>query len=269
MEVMENRSNRLSWEVINREENEVSEDKKHEESYESDDGQTNQDSKALKKKRKVRRGRREAYCPYYQLSEGQRQKREEREKMRIVKLREQMRAKGHINAPYNTNQFLMADHPDDSFEVLSAFEDESDFHLFSSPPDEEYMSNEFKKDYNIQKLKSLEKMNKEKLLREFVQLERKNECLEAKLLGIREKEDSDEQTRENFESPKKTIVNEQILTFLQEIESLSLENKRLATENAKMKRKMLRNSASSASSSSSSSASSSSSSSSSESSDEG
>ena len=265
MEVMENRSNRLSWGVINIEANEVNEDKKHEESFESEDGQTIANSNLLKKKRKVRRGRREAYCPYYQLSEGQRQKREEREKMRIVKLREHMRAKGHINAPYNTNQFLMADHPDDSFEVFSAFEDESDFHLFSSPSDEEYMNNEFKNDYNIQKLKSLEKMNKEKLLREFVLLERRNERLEAKLVGVTERE---EPTRERNESSETNVVSEQIMAFLQEIESLSLENKRLAKENARMKRKILPQ-FSASSSSSSSSSSESSSSSSSESSDEG
>jgi len=236
----------VSLEVIDREANEM---KKQDESNESDDGQALFDSKLEKKKRKNRRGRREAYRPYYQLSEGQRQKREEREKMRVAKLREQMRAKGRIIAPYNTTQFLMSDHPDDSFEVLSAFEEESSLHLFSTPSDEDFMSSQFKKDYNIEKLNSLEKMNKEKLLREFVLLERKNESLEAKLEGVKEKEGTEEKITKKLESTETNVVSEQILTFLQEIESLSLENKRLAKENAKMKKKMFDKFSSSASSS--------------------
>jgi len=260
LEAMENRSNNLSWEEINIEAIEASENKKEDEAYDTDDGQSLLDSKSETKKRRNRRGRREAYRPYYQLSEGQRHLREERERMRIVKLREQMRAKGRIIAPYNTTQFLMSDHPDDSFEVSSSFEDESPFHLFSSQSDEDFMNNEFAKDYNIQKLNSLEKMNKEKLLREFMILERKNESLEAKLEGVREREDRERKIRENLQSTETKIVSEQILTFLQEIESLSIENTKLTQENATMKKTMLRNSASSASSDSSSSVSSSSSS---------
>jgi len=260
LEAMENRSNNLSWEEINIEAIEANENKKDDEAYDTDDGQSLLDSKSETKKRRNRRGRREAYRPYYQLSEGQRHMREERERMRIVKLREQMRAKGRIIAPYNTTQFLMSDHPDDSFEVSSSFEDESPFHLFSSQSDEDFMNNEFAKDYNIQKLNSLEKMNKEKLLREFMILERKNESLEAKLEGVREREDRERKIRENLQSAETKIVSEQILTFLQEIESLSIENTKLTQENATMKKTMLHNSASSASSDSSSSVSSSSSS---------
>merc|ERR1712106_181673 len=95
---------------------------------------------------KKRRGRREAYRPYYQLSERERNMREEKEQMRIVKLRERMRAKGRIMAPYNTTQFLMADHPEDTFELL---EKEQNYDFYSSQSDEDYMSKEFNKDYDI------------------------------------------------------------------------------------------------------------------------
>jgi hypothetical protein len=51
------------------------------------------DSEVEMKKRKNRRGRRQTYCPYYQLSDSQRLTREEREKMRIVKLRKKNEGK--------------------------------------------------------------------------------------------------------------------------------------------------------------------------------
>jgi hypothetical protein len=118
-----NRSNNVSMEGINIEETEciATENKKQEHLSDSD----LLDSKVEMKKRKNRRGRRETYCPYYQLSNSQRTMREERERMRIVKLRTQMRAKGRIIPPYNTTHFIMADHQEDSFECSSTFEQEN------------------------------------------------------------------------------------------------------------------------------------------------
>ena len=99
-------------------------------------------------------------------------------------------------------------------------------------------------------------MNKEKLLREFMILERKNESLGAKLQDVQERNRNE---RKDLYIRKANITSAHILTFLQEIESLSVENKRLTNENVCMKKK-IQNTAASASSSISSSCSSSSSS---------
>ena len=87
-------------------------------------------------------------------------------------------------------------------------------------------------------------------------LERKTESLEAKLQDVQEK---DKIEKKEMFSKKDTFISAHISTFLQEIESLSDENKRLTNENVCIKQK-IQNTASSASSSSSSSCSSSSSS---------
>ena len=159
-----------------------------------------------------------------------------------------MRAKWCIIAPNNTTQFMMADHQD-SFECSSTFENKNPLNFDSSQSDHNFM-----KDYDIQKLKLGEMIN-EKLLREFMILERKNESLGAKLQDVQERNRNE---RKDLSSRKAKITSAHILTFLQEIESLSVENKRLTNENVCIKHK-IQNTASSSSSSSSSSCSSSSS----------
>jgi len=209
---------------------------------------------------KKRRGRREAYRPYYQLSERERNMREEKERMRIVKLRERMRAKGRIMAPYNTTQFLMADHPEDTFELL---EKEQNYDFYSSQSDEDYMSKEFNKDYDIGHITHLEKMSKEMLLNEYMRLERKNDDLEGRL---GDSKDNDEQTgkrKENLNDGEEHLEEdtmEKSLIFQKEMEYLIMENRRLSNENARMKNRLKLNSEASSSSDSSSSSSSSSSS---------
>ena len=153
---------------------------------------------------KVRRARRKAYQPYYRLSEAERTMREDREKLRVVKLMERMRAKGRAIAPYNTTQFIMADHADDTTELLKLLEverpnerkrdkasmdDEEEEYYYSSPSDEEdFMSKEFIKDYNRQQVNNLEMMSKQMLLREYMIVLRKNETLESRLSIVQEKE---------------------------------------------------------------------------------
>merc|ERR1712083_143597 len=123
-------------------------------------------SKSKQKSSRTRRARRKAYRPYYQLSQGERDVREEREKLRVAKLKERMLAKGRIIAPYNTTQFLMADQAED-FYFSNQVEDDQDF-----------MSNEFKKEYEVHNINRLEKMSKEMLLNEYMILERKNGKIE-------------------------------------------------------------------------------------------
>ena len=235
------------------------------------------------RKCKARRARRKAYRPYYQLSEGERTMREENERMRLVRLRDRMRAKGRIIAPYNTTQFLLADHHDDTVQQLeknleSRIDDQKNDDLKgknkdnneenyynSSPTDEEedFVSKEFMKDYDIQHINRLEKMSKEILLNEFMIIERKNEDLEARLENIRQIEEEKARLGQadyefhRGEVPMEPEMAQKIRIFQNEINILKAENLRLIKENRDIKDRIRQCSASSCSSSSSSSSSSS------------
>ena len=51
-----------------------------------------------------------SFLPYYQLSEEEQLRREERERRRVERLMASMRARGRVIAPYNTTQFLIEEH---------------------------------------------------------------------------------------------------------------------------------------------------------------
>eukprot|EP00092_Neocalanus_flemingeri_P024760 GFUD01026849.1.p1 GENE.GFUD01026849.1~~GFUD01026849.1.p1 ORF type:complete len:275 (+),score=85.24 GFUD01026849.1:193-1017(+) len=188
---------------------------------------------------KVRRARRKAYRPYYQLSEAERIMREERERLRVEKLMERMRAKRRAIGPHNTTQFLMADHPDDTIKLLELLErpterlmakatvpDEEDFY-YSSPSDEEdFMSKEFNNDYEKQHVTNLEMMSKEMLLNEYMIIKKKNETLEERLDGIQEKENG---------TTKELDGAQQLSNMKDEMEILRQENQKLFRSNSEIK----------------------------------
>lgn len=213
----------------------------------TDEGLCLRKSSTRTKACKTRRARRKAFRPYYQLSEEERDVREEREKQRVAKLKERMQAKGRIIAPYNTTQFLMSDQA------------EEDFYFWKPTSDQEFMNKEFKKDYNDQYMSRLEKMTKEMLLNEYMIIERKNENLEERLQRSRQRDEEKCKMETEPEMVNDTIENDavqKISTFQREMERLRMENQRLIAENLKMK-EMLKNHSSQESSSSSSSSSSS------------
>jgi len=193
------------------------------------------------KRSKNRRGRREAYRPYYQLSEEERNMREEKEIMRVDKLRKSMQAKGRIIAPYNTTQFLMADHIEETFGPPKNEGRQENLDLYSSKSDEDYMNNEFKKDYETQHIKCLDEMTKDMLLMEVVSKERRNARLESRLTHIKDIEE--EREGKHISSYEINInVGEDIakhsMLIQQEMKSLLTENKRLLNENIQMKKKL-------------------------------
>jgi len=255
-------------------------------------GESNSGKKRQQSRMKARRARRKAYRPYYQLTEEQRRVREDRERLRELKQQERMVAKGRITAPYNTTQFLMSDNKADN--IMLQLEEKLEARrvrhnsLSTEEVEEaekeeaaEFMSSQFKADYQLQHLDRLESMTKELLLHEYMLLERKNEALEEKLEYMRGQEQ--EKARRglvdyNFEKgeyPMDPETAEKIKIFQLEISRLQGENERLHLENSTIKESLTgrlqddQKSSSSDSSSSSSSSSSSDSSSSSEDEDEG
>lgn len=171
------------------------------------------DWKPLPVRKKHRRGSRrnqnrpgKRYVPYSKLSWEEKKQRDERDTKRAFKLREQINAKGRPTAPYNTTQFLMAEHdlaePDlgshahmqsDGEEtplrsrVPSNSCDDSDFDddYNESPEDEIYEQQFFEKDfteaYEQVHVENLHSMSKSELVREFMLLEERVENMEIKL----------------------------------------------------------------------------------------
>ena len=184
-------------------------------------------SKSKQKSSRTRRARRKAYRPYYQLSQGERDVREEREKLRVAKLKERMLAKGRIIAPYNTSAFLMADQPTEDFYFSHQLENDDQLA-------EDFMCNEFKKDYEVHNFNRLEKMSKEMLLNEYMILERKNEKLEEKLETISKLEEVHAK-KEN--GPDIEFTN-RVINLQCEMEKLKMENQRLLAENQEMKKRL-------------------------------
>ena len=215
-------------------------------------GESNCGKRRQQNRMKARRARRKAYRPYYQLTEEQRRVREDRERLRELKQRERMVAKGRITAPYNTTQFLMSDNKADN--ILLQLEEKLEARrvrhnsLSTEEVEEaekeeaaEFMSSQFKADYQLQHLDRLESMTKELLLHEYMLLERKNEALEEKLEFMRGQEE--EKARRglvdyNFEKgeyPMDPETAEKIKIFQLEIARLQGENERLHLENSTIK----------------------------------
>ena len=141
------------------------------------DSPTVEDQKT-KPGRRCRRKKKENFRPYYALTETERQEREESEAGRVERLMTEMKAKGRVIAPYNTTQFLMADHELTNTDLYS--------------PDsnhEEFLFREFNKDYEQQHVNNLWQMNREKLMTEYLIVSSKNEALEKKIDRLAEEEE--------------------------------------------------------------------------------
>merc|ERR1719495_2835042 len=104
----------------------------------------------------------------------------------------------------------------------------------------EFMSSQFKADYQLQHLDRLESMTKELLLHEYMLLERKNETLDEKLEFMRGQEEKARRglVDYNFEKgeyPMDPETAEKIKIFQAEIGRLQRENERLHLENSTIK----------------------------------
>lgn len=157
-------------------------------------------------KKKHRRGSRRSkkkYKPYSKLTWEEKKAVEERDSRRAVSIREKyMHEKGRPLAPFNTSQFLMAEHdtqePDLHVHIskaarLSSSADDSE-EGDSSISDEErdiedvrnFLQKDFTETYDRFHSETLRRMNKEQLINEYMELENKVENLERELASIKE-----------------------------------------------------------------------------------
>ena len=239
-----------------------------------------EDWKPLPVRKKHRRGSRrnqnrpgKRYVPYSKLSWEEKKQRDERDTKRAFKLREQINAKGRPTAPYNTTQFLMAEHdlaePDlgshahmqsDGEEtplrsrVPSNSCDDSDFDddYNESPEDEIYEQQFFEKDfteaYEQVHVENLHSMSKSELVREFMLLEERVENMEIKLkeseaIGsvyarrISVEELSGALNGDSNSDLNKTDSRTREEILLLELTKLRKENERLLAENEDIKKR--------------------------------
>ncbi len=246
------------------------------ENGESSEKSANNQQQQQKRRRRRRRQKRSGQLKgYYEMTEVERRKYEERTRNRLERTKEKMLAKGHMLAPYNSTQFLINDANDDTVRLLdealhdngggaaspggassscgdrnsrsrqSSFsvEDEEDY-FYSSPDDEgEFLTKEFSKDYEQSSVDRLEGMPKDRLILEYLGMEKQVEALEKRLEEIQDREAVKALTGEvdyefsRGEIPMEPETAQKIKVFQAEIRRLAKENKALHMENARLKRK--------------------------------
>ena len=173
----------------------------------------NHQHKPMPTKKKHRRGskrnKRRKYKPYPQLTWEEKKAVEERDSRRAVSIREKyMHEKGRPLAPFNTSQFLMAEHdtkePDlhvshhhhhephsRPMRLSSSADDSNDGFLSSSDEEQDiedvrqFLEKDFTETYDRLHSESLHRMNKNELVNEYMQLEDKVENLEKELTDIK------------------------------------------------------------------------------------
>jgi protein HEXIM1/2 len=154
----------------------------------------NEQYKPMAIKKKHRRGSRRSkkkYKPYSKLTWEEKKAVEERDSRRAVSIREKyMHEKGRPLAPFNTSQFLMAEHDTQEPDLhvhrtarLSSSADDSDEADSASVSDEErdiedarnFLQKDFAETYDRFHSETLRRMNKEELINEYIELENKVE----------------------------------------------------------------------------------------------
>lgn len=224
-------------------------------------------------RKKHRRGsKRRKYKPYAKLSWEEKKALEERDTKRAYKMRERyMNEKGRPTAPYNTTQFLMAEHdvkePDlgshshvhsnsESVDSLRqrqtsiSADDSEPENYYDSPEDDMYEQKFFEKDFSetYEQLheESLHSMSKTDLVREFIQLENRVDSLEKKIVGESDRSSTELERQQSLEElclklngEKNELSNgsdefssEDLRT---EVIKLRQENKRLQNENVELR----------------------------------
>ncbi|XP_035658270.1 protein HEXIM1-like [Branchiostoma floridae] len=190
-----------------------------------------------------RRRFRRKWKPFVKLSWEERKDLEERERKRAMRVREMMFAEGRTVAPYNTTQFLMEDHETQSpfhspnLEVLQRQQsnDTSNSDDMPDSPEDDFgmeagfFEKDFSETYEQFHAESLNNMSKTDLIREYLEMEKCVERLEAKLETASKEDNSSE---DKTTSP---VGNDRESELRREVERLRQENAKLQAENSLLK----------------------------------
>lgn len=222
------------------------------EALEGSESDNHCDSAEKKKRRRRLKGGKHhrKWKPYEKLSWNERRELEERETQRANQKREEAFASGHPVAPYNTTQFLMDDHgkadPDDglldrnnSRESIdgSGSTSESSEEMLSE--EEEFMEKEFEETYDNMHAERLQKMSKDELIKDYIEMETKLDRLQRRLeRRTRRNNDTADDSSGSLSSGGEEFVDMDVVRKLEaEQEKLKKENELLKKEVLKMTKK--------------------------------
>ena len=212
----------------------------------------NEQYKPMAIKKKHRRGSRRSkkkYKPYSKLTWEEKKAVEERDSRRAVSIREKyMHEKGRPLAPFNTSQFLMAEHDTQEPDLhvhrtarLSSSADDSDEADSASVSDEErdiedarnFLQKDFAETYDRFHSETLRRMNKEELINEYIELENKVENLERELISVQSNGKVNGYTTPGGDMNSVDIDHDRSRESLEhEIKKLREENQKLTVENS-------------------------------------
>lgn len=200
-----------------------------------------------RRKQKGGRHHRKQWKPYSKLSWEEKQKRDDKDTLRATKKRDDQFASGQPMAPYNTTQFLMDQHQpspvakDAQHEEVRHAKDEgsgsydSSDEYYDSPDDEDiFLAKDFSEAYEFFHAERLQELSKEELVREYVELESKNENLEKKITQMK-KELRSSSEREQRRPSEESVEVAKVAEIEHELKKLTDENARILRENEFLK----------------------------------
>lgn len=210
------------------------------------------DSAEKKKRRRRLKGGKHhrKWKPYEKLSWNERRELEERETVRANQKREEAFAHGHPVAPYNTTQFLMEDHGkadpnigegqlnrNNSRESTDGSGSTSDSSEEMYSEEEEFLEKEFAETYDNMHAERLQKMSKDELIKDYIEMETKLDRLQKRLeRRARRNNDTADDSSGSLSSGGEEFVDMDVVRKLEaEQDKLKLENEQLKKELVKMK----------------------------------
>lgn len=204
-----------------------------------------------KNRRKARGGKhhKKNWKPYSKLSWEERAKVDDKETIRAQRKRDERFKSGLPMAPYNTTQFIMDDQDQPSPVVqkdrhsrdgrdrddASGSYDTSDMEFYDSPSDEDtFIRKEFSDAYDSFHAERLQQLTKEELVKEYIELEGKNETLEKEIKDIQNESRSSSDRDSRLPSEESVNIG-QVNSLEEEIRKLNEDNARLNRENEFLK----------------------------------
>ena len=196
--------------------------------------------KKKRRRRRVKGGKHhKKWKPYEKLNWNERRKLEEKESQRANQRREEAFAHGHPVAPYNTTQFLMEDRDDhENVQRNNSRESndgsgsgtESSEESFSSPDETEsdFMEKEFAETYDNFHAERLQKMSKDELIKDYIEMETKLERLQRRM--DRRKSKQRDSSASLSSSGEEFIDVDKLRRQEQELQQLKKENNQLKSE---------------------------------------
>ena len=160
--------------------------------------------------------------------------REERERERLKRTNERLRAKsGSLETLYNTPYLLL-----DTKDTRQESPDPESFYSQNESKLEDFLGAEFRKEYDLQLYERLEKMSKEMLMSEYFSQERKIEQLEQRISDSQRRERERESQQSEAEQFDMINVFQLIQRLANEFNILKAENEKLLGENSALSHKL-------------------------------